>query len=39
MELQLRYFRALRSRVVSSAVWFVADMFKVTIGGGGRPDG
>ena len=32
VELQLGYFRALRARVVSSAVWFVADMLKLTIG-------
>ena len=32
VELQLGYLRALRARVVSSAVWFVADMLKLTIG-------
>ena len=32
LELQLGNFRALRARVVSSAVWFVADMLKLTIG-------
>ena len=31
VELQLGYFRSLRARVVSSAVWFVVDMLKVTI--------
>ena len=33
VELRLGYFRALRARVVSSTVWFVADMLKLTIGG------
>ena len=32
MELQLGYFWALRARVVSTAVWFVADMLEVTVG-------
>ena len=31
VELQLGYFRALRARVVSTAVWFVADMLEVAV--------
>jgi len=30
--LQLGYFRALGARVVSSTIWFVADVLKLTVG-------
>ena len=37
VELQLGYFRALRARVVSTAVWFVADMLEVAVGAAAGP--
>ena len=37
VELQLGYFRALRTRMVSFAVWFIADMPEVTIGAAAGP--
>ena len=37
VELQLGYFWALRARVVSTAVWFVADMLEVAVGAATGP--
>ena len=37
VELQLGYFRAPRARVVSTAVWFVADMLEVAVGAAAGP--
>ena len=37
VELQLGYFRALRAKVVSTVVWFVANMLEVAVGAATGP--